>query len=331
MIKYLQIIIIVLFSGGMAAAQEMIQFSQYFKSAQTFNPATTGINDYLDIKSGYRAQWSGFDGAPNTYFLTISGKIKPAGPGMNYMANSLRISDPSVYRTIPVRKPKHAVGGYLIADNYGPVNQYFGYLSYAYHLALTEKLNLSLGTSAGISNVNYKDELEVRNPGDNTFNGFIADGTARTKLDVNVGAFLYSPKFYIGYSATQLLQQRARLAGNAEGGKQYINHFAMAGYNIDLNPFFKLSPGILLKYVRPMPVALDVNLRLTYNDTFWGGVSYRNKDAFIGMLGFNISRQFNISYSYDYNTSDIGNYNSGSHEVVLGLMLGNNKKRTPYF
>lgn len=329
--KNIPLTLLLLFCGTFAMSQQLIQFSQYFNTAQVFNPATTGINDYLSINSGYRSQWSGFDGAPNTYFITASGKINPPDPGQSYRANSLRISDPSIYRSIPVRTARHAVGGYLIADSYGPVSQYYGYASYAFHIPLRNQVKLSLGASAGISTINYKNGLEVRTPGDDTFNGFLSDEAARAKLNANIGAFLYSPKFYIGYAATQLLQQPVTFETRDGEGKQNIGHVAMAGYNFDLNSYFTLSPGVLMRYVEPMPLALDMTLRLSYNDTFWGGFSYRNKDAVIGMLGFNIKKQVNISYSFDYNTSDIGSYNSGTHELILGLTLGNKKGLTPYF
>lgn len=336
MIRILQIIMLIILANGALLAQQQVQFSQYFRNAQTFNPAVTGIDDFVSIKTGYRAQWTGFDGAPKTYFLTAEGNFGKPEPRVSYRQNSLRVSDPSIYDGLYTEDfknvSKHAIGGYLIADSFGPFDQYFGYASYAYHIALNENVALALGASGGISHLTFDaNDIQVRLPDDVTYDSFIAEGSSKTNFDVNAGAFLYSENFYLGYSAGQLLQQKIFIEGNTEEDKLNINHFAMAGYKIGLGAFFDLTPGVLVKYVEPVPVAVDMNLKLSYNDLLWGGVTYRNEDAFIGMIGFNLKDQFNISYSYDYNTSDLGSYNSGSHEVVLGLMLGNKEKSTPYF
>jgi hypothetical protein len=55
----------------------------------------------------------------------------------------------------------------------------------------------------------------------------------------------------------------------------------------------------------------------------WIGASYRHKDSFAGMVGFNISNTVNLGYSYDNSTTSLATYNRGSHELVLGFILGN--------
>ena len=56
---------------------------------------------------------------------------------------------------------------------------------------------------------------------------------------------------------------------------------------------------------------------------FWAGISYRNTDAIVGMLGMNINQKMKFGYSYDYSVSRFNRYSSGSHELFLGIMLGN--------
>ncbi len=75
----------------------------------------------------------------------------------------------------------------------------------------------------------------------------------------------------------------------------------------------------MLKYVSPTPVKLDISVRGIFRDIIWLGGSYRNNDAFSAMIGIKIQDKILIGYSHDFTTSDIRNYSTGTHEVMLGL------------
>src|SRR3546814_12127346 len=79
----------------------------------------------------------------------------------------------------------------------------------------------------------------------------------------------------------------------------------------------------MFKLVRPVPVSFDLNFKMMYRDRFWAGVSYRKKDGFAAMAGINISPLINVSYAYDYVTSDPRESTTGSHETILGILLNN--------
>jgi hypothetical protein len=50
------------------------------------NPAITGIEDYTDVRLGYRDQWRGIEGAPVTAYLSVHGSVgrdnNIANPGL---------------------------------------------------------------------------------------------------------------------------------------------------------------------------------------------------------------------------------------------------------
>src|SRR5579862_241209 len=55
-----------------AIAQQKPQYTQYVFNNLLINPAVTGMENYFDIKTGYRSQWTGLQGAPVTSYITGS-------------------------------------------------------------------------------------------------------------------------------------------------------------------------------------------------------------------------------------------------------------------
>jgi hypothetical protein len=41
------------------------------------------------------------------------------------------------------------------------------------------------------------------------------------------------------------------------------------------------------------------------------------------MIGYNLSNTVNIGYSYDYSTSRLNTVSNGSHEILVGFIIGN--------
>jgi hypothetical protein len=56
---------------------------------------------------------------------------------------------------------------------------------------------------------------------------------------------------------------------------------------------------------------------------FWIGGSYRFKDGYAAMLGLNVGNTFNVGYAYDYATSNLATVSKGTHEIIIGFLLGN--------
>ena len=81
---------------------------------------------------------------------------------------------------------------------------------------------------------------------------------------------------------------------------------------------------MLVKYVNPAPVSFDLNVKLSYDKKYFLGLAYRYGDALGVLLGAHINDIIKIAYSYDYTTSALGDFSSGGHEIMFGLML--NKK-----
>ena len=314
------------------AAQQRAQYTQYIFNNYLLNPAVSGIENYTDLKGGYRSQWSGLEGAPVTSYISIHAPI-----GKNFI-NSSANSFPSdgnnpmsrsFLQTYAAAEPHHGVGLQAVFDETGPLRRTDVSLSYAYHLGVTEVLNVSFGVAAGFSKIDL--DISQVNLGENANDpAILASQNSNTKPDLGAGIWIYGPRYFIGVSALQLLGQNLSFTDDKayDQGKLAPHFFTTAGYKFYLGDDFAAIRSAMIKHVSPAPTSVDLNLKVAFRDKFWLGGGYRVNDSFSAMAGMNISHLFNLSYSYDYTTSGLNAVSSGSHEVVLGLLLNNRYKVT---
>jgi type IX secretion system PorP/SprF family membrane protein len=156
----------------------------------------------------------------------------------------------------------------------------------------------------------------------------VANGNITDKIrpDLNAGLYLYSSDYFIGLSAQQIIPGKVEFADNIvreTEGRQVPHLFATAGYRFLISEDLNLTPSVLVKYISPVKPQVDINAKLQFRDLLWAGGSYRSQDGFAGMVGLNISNTLNVGYSYDYTTSRLNNFSKGTHEVIVGFLIGN--------
>lgn len=336
-IQLMLVLAVLLLTVEGVSAQQLFRLTQYFQNPMSINPATTGIEGFMDVKIGYRQQWSGLDGAPETYYISAHAPLRSSGGESNYQNNSLRISNPSLYDRMGSSRGfstgnsvKHGLGGYITNDTQGIFAQTSGFVSYASHFALGDQLRLSVGVSGGVVNrLIDVSSVSVLEPNDPTYLAYQNQQGRTTNFDVNAGIFLYSDLFYAGYSAARIFQNRLYTDSEITG-QQQLTHFGMLGIRLNLSEALLLVPGAFVGYDGINPLTYDVGARLKLRDLLWFGASYRNTKTMAGMAGISINNTFNISYSYDYGFSGINNFQSGIHEVTLGFELFNQRQVAPY-
>ena len=299
------LVCLMLLCGAGAIAQQRPQYTQYMINPFLLNPAVSGTEDYMDIRAGYRKQWTGFEGSPRTMYLSAHTNI-----GKHLVTSN---------RSRNKKNGFHGVGGIITNDAIGATTTTTFSAAYSYHLKVSRKVFASLGAMGGFNQFTL-DANKLR-PAD------LNDGLIQTQSrigmgDITVGAWVYSDKFYAGASMAQLAPSLG-ITRTGEYTNYTLTHhyFVTAGYRIPLGYDFMLIPSFLIKVATPAPMSFDINAKLRYKDFIWAGVSYRNRDAMAAMVGIIINNTFDISYSYDYITSDITRYTGGSHEIVIGYRL----------
>jgi type IX secretion system PorP/SprF family membrane protein len=312
------------------SAQQRPYYTQYIMNNYIINPAVAGIENYWDVKASHRLQWVGLQDAPVTTYLTIHGPLQKSDydreSATSFHASGSNPRGQAYWRDYVSAEPHHGVGLTVINDRTGPLNRFAAYGTYAYHLSISPRTSLSAGISAGITNVSL--DASKLNFGTTTVDPAVTGSGIinQIKPDISAGLWLYSADYFVGLSAQQIVPQPISFSDNTvqlQQGKLIPHLFFSAGYRMQLTENISILPSTLIRYVNPLPLGIDFNAKLQFQDLLWVGGSYRYQDGFAAMVGMNISNTINVGYSYDMQTSNLNTVSKGTHEIVIGFLLGN--------
>jgi type IX secretion system PorP/SprF family membrane protein len=316
-------------------AQQKPHYTQYVMNQYIINPAITGIENYTDIKLSHRHQWSGIDDAPVTSYFTIHKAIGKTDYRTTPTSFEMEGENPrgkAYWADYEAAQPHHGVGLQVINDQTGPINYFSMYATYAYHMGISPRTSLSAGFGAGFDRIGLnasKLDITQTSVDPAVYSTGIIN---RLKPDVMAGLYLYSADFFLGVSAKQIIPQRIDFSNNAiktDESKLIPHMFATAGYRFLVGENFNVIPSVMVKYINHTPTQFDLNAKVQYRNVAWAGVGYRYEEGYNGLVGLNISNKVNVSYSYDHTTSRLNNYTRGSHEFVIGFVIGNAYESCP--
>lgn len=279
--------------------QQDPQYSQYNYNMNVVNPAYAGSKGVLSMAILGRSQWMGIEGAPRTLTLSINSPVgKSVGLGMS-----------------------------LISDRIGPVRETNFYGDFSYTIVTSENSRLAFGIKAGftslqvntLNSVNQNDPLNI--PID------------RTAPNFGAGAYYYQDKFYFGFSIPNFLKTRylEKSGGIVSTASDRMHYFITSGYVIDLYDNLKLKPSTLIRGVKGAPVSIDISANLLWEEKFEFGISYRLDKSLSAVVGFMLNEDMRIGYSYDQSVGNLGNFNFGSHELMLLIDFNRRNIKSPRF
>ena len=303
-------------------AQQSYQFTQLLQNKYILNPAAVGEITSNEIVVGFRKQWTGLENSPSTYYLGYNrGLVKKIKPEHQPLA--IRTSRTEGYKFKQseggVGKLKHGVGGYILQDKYGAFQNLNLNLSYALHKALNDNMSISMGVNTQLNNSKFDKTLAVPDEaGDATYDAFALEMSNLTNLGVDLGVYLYSDNWFMGYSTRQLSRDEITFK-SIENNTLKTHHTLIGGYTFEASDHFKIIPSTILRIVKGAPISLDVLLNTTINELINVGVGYRHQDALAVLAGIKLNEKYKVNYSYDMNISSLKSYNSGSHEITLGV------------
>jgi len=304
---------------GRAQAQQNIQFSQYIFNTLSVNPAYAGYKEEWFVQSAVRNQWVGISGAPKTAQVSIDGILDP-------------------------QTTKHGVGAQITADKLGAQSSTSLTFNYAFRLQLdaADTRRLSFGLGAGVAQYSLNGEALTSVDG-----GDMAIPTGNSSSlspDFRVGVFYTTPYWYVGVSALDLLSDSKasddyrRTTGLSDNISRVRHVYFIAGSLVNVNPSLRIRPSLMIREDFKGPTNADFNVMGIFSDRIWLGAGYRtslkvfkkeyqNTDvssqaALIGIAQFYVNERFRIGYSYDFATSKLSGYQSGTHELTVGIAFG---------
>ena len=299
------ILVFTLLLSSLVYGQQDPHYTQYMYNQNILNPAYAGSRGDLSIGLLGRTQWVGLDGAPDTQTLNIHGAIgNRVGLGLS-----------------------------VIHDVIGPAEESNLALDFSYTIPVSDMGNLAFGLKGSYNflNVDLVNGTVQNDDGDVLFSENIKDSSP----NVGVGAYYYTEKFYAGISVPNILENRTyQTTGNEITDVSDTMHiFGTLGYVFDLSSNLKLKPSAMVKLVEGAPVSLDLNASLFINDTFEVGLSWREGDSIDAIIGVQATPDIRIGYAYDHTLTNLGGFNSGSHELLLLFDLDFAKKhiKSPRF
>ncbi len=311
-------------------AQQRPYYTQYIMNNYIINPAVAGIENYWDVKASHRMQWVGLQDAPVTTYLTFHGPLKKSDyeveSATSFRASGANPRGEAYWRDYTSPDPHQGVGFTILNDKTGPLNRFAMFGTYAYHQPISPTTTLSAGVSLGITNMSL--DASKLNFGTTTVDPAVAGSGVINKIkpDISAGVWLYSRNYFLGIAAQQIIPQQIAFSDNTvylQNGKLLPHIFVSAGYRMQLSDDVSFLPSMLLRYISPLPLGFDFNGKFQYQDLLWAGASYRYQDGFAAMVGLNVNRNINIGYSYDVQTSALNTVSKGTHEILIGFLLGN--------
>jgi type IX secretion system PorP/SprF family membrane protein len=291
-----------MFTSIVTYGQQDAQFTQYMYNTINVNPAYAGSRGAMSIFALHRTQWVGLDGAPTTNAVSIN---------------------------TPLNSSRLGLGVSIVNDKIGPTheNTISADLSYTVPTSETFKLSFGIKATANLFDLDVS-RLSPKQAGDLSLQNF-------NKFTPNIGAgiYLHSDKAYLGLSIPNFIETNRYDDNDVKMFKEKKSYYLIGGYVFDLSSSIKFKPALLTKMVEGAPLQVDISGNFLFNDKFMIGAAYRVSAAMSAMVGFQISDGMYIGYGYDLETTNLDNYNSGSHEIFLRYEIFKNNKKitTPRF
>lgn len=294
------IFLILLLTARISWAQQDPMFTQYNFNMQTVNPAYTGTWESMGFLVLGRYQWAGMPGAPTTYTFSMQ---------------------------TPTRNKKVGLGLNVINDQIGKEQRLSLFGDYSYRLKMSENTYLRLGLKFGVTN--YNNILSQYAQNDEDGRDPISDGEIDVKYMPNfgVGAFLYSERYYVGFSIPKLIKNEFKNNFTNLSTESELQHFFLtAGYVANLSENLKFKPSILTKAIYGAPVELDLSANFLLKDKIWLGAMYRINDSYGFIAQWIFDKKLRLGYAIDFTTTPLQSFHNGSHELMISYEIGLKRK-----
>lgn len=303
------VVLIQILDPSPSVSQQLPLFSQYVFNSLHINPGYAGYKLDPFIQLTYRSQYVDFPGAPKTY---------------------------SVSADMGSKNEKMGFGASIFSDQIGAVRTNTALLTYAYRVQTGFESYLGLGISAGVSE--YILDGSLLQPADDTDATIPIGRQNMLTPNLNTGLFFHTERFFTGLSLFNLVGKRNLDHQDMSLAFHNIHYYFLVGGLIPLTENLEFKPFLLVREDQKGPTNFDINGMLLFYQRLWLGASYRshlktkpnsfqtsltNRNAVAMIVEFFATEQLRIGYAYDHNMNVLNNQRNNSHELSIGLYMGN--------
>lgn len=296
-------------------AQNYPVYNSFYLNPFLYNPAEA-LTEYTQIYALHRQQWLNVEGSPTVSTLTF---------------------------TTLMNESRAGIGGKISQYKRGLLTTNDVLLSYAYGIPMGQKNWLFLGLSGGVISNNI-DMTKITDPNDPAIANYLANNIQpaagfgalfRSNAGLNIGISLpqlfpsafnsdasfsnttVSPSDNVFVTIYYKRKVESKIVSRNKGGlkRKVKTEESIAPLEMYFN----------YKYSKFGNSQFELLAKLNLTQNFWLGASYRLPYGFTGNLGFNIQR-FVFGYSYEPGDQPQDGFSQATHEVILGLKLGQAKK-----
>jgi type IX secretion system PorP/SprF family membrane protein len=282
------IILFVVYWPMAAQAQQDPLYAQYLFNPLVINPAYAGLNNTFNATVGYRTQWMGIDGQPETFNVSAHTSILDNRAGAGLL---------------------------IVNDRIGSFSTTEANASFAYKLKF-ETSTFSFGMQAGVQGFNTNNNLQVFDATDNLFQS----GDRGTRMNIGAGVILSSETFLLGLSVPRLLPSQYKVGSQTY--ELYNQHFYLMGAYVHyLNERIRIRPGVLIRGVQNAPASIDINLNVNINAIHTAGIFTRNFGTYGVLLQTMFKEHYRFGYVFELPTEQSIGSQFTTHEVMLGIRI----------
>ena len=288
---------IFILSSTLSFGQQLEHYTQYQFNQFAFNPAVAGTKNCIDIRTGYRFQWVGIDGAPQTGFINAHAPLRFGKKNRNAFG------------------PKHGIGGQIKRDAFGPFSFLNLHLAYAIHLPINRNWDLSFGTSFGFKQTAFDASAittELSDPSAPSSSlSFI------TFPDAKIGAWLKDKRTYFGFSVHNIFGNTLDQIGPETKAQRHI--YATAGRSFTLEKKWSVIPSFFVLWTKSTPIDFHLSTLVDLDNKFSFGLGLRRTDAITAQIRVKLFNWISIGYSFDFVISKLGGNTWYTHEITGGF------------
>lgn len=285
----LLITLLFLLLAEICRAQQDPLYAQYLLNPLAINPAVAGSNSNLNILAGYRMQWAGMEGQPNTFNVSAHS---------SFMDN------------------KTGAGLIVVNERIGNLTNSEVLLSAAYKLRLQHAL-ISFGMHGGVQSFRADNGLlNIYHPNDVAY----LSGEKGTRVNIGAGLAYRSDALFVGLSVPRLLPSIFK-----NGGEEFVlydrHYYLTAAWTYRYTENVWLRPSVMARGVKGAPPSYDIGLNVILYDRHMAGIFSRTLNTYGVLLQTYINERFVFGYVFELPQGKNTGLNFPTHEINIGMKL----------